>query len=530
MLYAAWSILCSVFIKTIPMASQTSQEDFFRRTRWVENLHLGPIPEEYRYDYARAMFTESFRRMVTGFKVATIVMGVLILLIDILEIVPISSVYTTTAVSVHLSLFGILLLGYVIGRRIDPDAPDTKISTLMIWGSVFRSAVTIAMYFLLYFIGLSGGSIIGAYAVFLALITAGLYTDLNYALVLALLNAIAYTGVVVASVSNMGHAIEELIPGYALLLIAVSSSDILLRGMQNEYAARKQVEKEREKAQELNHQLGDANEEIQRQLDMLNSQAQEIELSNTTLQQKALELEQERNMLERANQELDIERDKADGLLLNILPQEIATRLKSGEQRIAERFDCVSVMFADIVGFTPIANSKTPEELVHLLDQIFSIFDRIAGEHGLEKIKTIGDAYMVVGGLPTPREDHAYRTAQAALAMLEAMAPFAPLIRLRIGIHAGQVVAGVIGKKKFAYDLWGDAVNVASRMESHGAPGHVHISHEFFEALRPHAPMADIEPRGDIEIKGKGIMATYFLHSLAMTDEHISDIFCNIQS
>jgi class 3 adenylate cyclase len=496
------------------MAVHQEQEDFFRQIKWMKNLQLGPIPEEYRYDYAREMFTESFRRMVTGFKIATIIMGVIVILIDVLEIVPIPSVYTSQAVSAHIALLSTLIVGYAIGRRIDPDAPDTKITTLMIWGTTFRTAVTVATYFLLYFIGLSGGSVIGAYAVFLALITAGLYADLNYTLTLALLNAIAYTGVVIGSIGNIARAMEELIPGYALLLIAVSSSDILLRGMQNEYAARKQVEREREKAQDLNRQLGDANEEIQRQIDTLNTQAQEIELSNTMLQNKALELEQERNMLERANQELDIERDKSDGLLLNILPEAIANRLKSGEQRIAERFDCVSVMFVDIVGFTPLANTKSPEELVHLLDQIFSLFDSIASKHGLEKIKTIGDAYMVVGGLPMVRADHAYQTAQTALDMITAIEPFAPDIRVRIGIHAGTVVAGVIGTKKFAYDLWGDTVNIASRMESHGAPGHVHISHEFFEALRPHAPSADIQPRGDIDIKGKGTMATYFLRAL----------------
>ena len=209
---------------------------------------------------------------------------------------------------------------------------------------------------------------------------------------------------------------------------------------------------------------------------------------------------------------LRLEQEKSDRLLLNILPQPIADRLKQDQSIIADTFSEVTVLFADIVGFTQISSKISPPELVSLLNDIFSTFDRLAEKHGLEKIKTIGDAYMVVGGLPMPRSDHAEAIAQMALDMQQAIIDFSHThnqdFRIRIGINSGPVVAGVIGIKKFIYDLWGDTVNTASRMESHGLPGCIQVTSATYERLQNKYLL---QSRGTIEVKGKGEMNTYFL-------------------
>jgi class 3 adenylate cyclase len=199
-------------------------------------------------------------------------------------------------------------------------------------------------------------------------------------------------------------------------------------------------------------------------------------------------------------------------LLLNILPPPIANRLRHGERVIADRFDDVTLLIADIVGFTSMSSRLTPTELVGLLNGIFSTVDGLVEHHQLEKVKTIGDAYMVVGGIPTRMDDHAERVANMALELAAAIermqAGAEQQVRVRIGMHCGPAVAGVIGVKKFIYDVWGDTVNVASRMESLGAPGRVHVSPAVYERL---GDRYEFEPRGLIDVKGKGPMATYFL-------------------
>jgi adenylate cyclase len=205
-------------------------------------------------------------------------------------------------------------------------------------------------------------------------------------------------------------------------------------------------------------------------------------------------------------------RKRSELLLLNILPQPIAERLKRGQRTIAENFEDVTVLFADLVDFTKFSTQTSPTELVELLNVIFSKFDRLVEQHRVEKIKTIGDAYMVVTGLPTPRSDHARAIAQLALDMQDAMsqlnAELGKSFRLRIGIHSGPVVAGVIGIKKFSYDLWGDTVNTASRMESQGLPGCIQVSTATYERLRDEYLF---EKRSPIQVKGKGEMITYLL-------------------
>lgn len=203
---------------------------------------------------------------------------------------------------------------------------------------------------------------------------------------------------------------------------------------------------------------------------------------------------------------------QADRLLLDILPAPIAERLKLEQSTIADSFAEVTVLFADIVGFTQLSSYTSPIDLVDLLNRIFSAFDKLAERHGLEKIKTIGDAYMVVGGLPLPQPDHAQAIAEMALDMQAAIGEFKTAdgtrLSIRIGISTGPVVAGVIGIKKFIYDLWGDTVNIASRMESQGLPGHIQVTEVTYQSLRH---TYRLEKRGTIEVKGKGEMATYFL-------------------
>lgn len=210
--------------------------------------------------------------------------------------------------------------------------------------------------------------------------------------------------------------------------------------------------------------------------------------------------------------ELQAEQVKSEMLLLNILPKQIAERLKQEQRTIAENFECVTVLFADIAGFTHVSSIVTPTKLVHSLNLIFSAFDLLSEEYGLEKIKTIGDAYMVVGGLPTPCKDHAEAVAEMALEMQETTrmlaASYGDGFSLRLGMNTGPVVAGVIGLKKFSYDLWGDTVNTASRMESHGIPGCIQVTETTYELLKD---KYIFEERGFIQIKGKGEMRTYLL-------------------
>jgi adenylate cyclase len=215
---------------------------------------------------------------------------------------------------------------------------------------------------------------------------------------------------------------------------------------------------------------------------------------------------------ERALAELEVERAKSERLLLNVLPASVAGRLKESEQVIADGFPVATVLFADIVGFTPLAQELAPADAVVLLDRVFTAWDGLAARHGVEKIKTIGDSYMAASGLPAPREDHAEAIADMALEMgaeVERCAAESGLsLEVRIGIDTGPVIAGVIGRAKFIYDLWGDTVNTASRMESHGVPGAIQVTERAYELLRNRY---DMSHRGTIEVKGKGPMSTYLL-------------------
>ena len=209
---------------------------------------------------------------------------------------------------------------------------------------------------------------------------------------------------------------------------------------------------------------------------------------------------------------LEAEHQRSEALLLNVLPPSIAERLKSNPGVIADQHESATILFADVVGFTPLSAELPAARLISVLNDLFSRFDALTEKHGLEKIKTIGDAYLVVGGLPTARPDHAEAVAAMALDMIETMRSFREEqglpIDVRIGLNSGPVIAGVIGQKKFIYDLWGDAVNVAARMESHGTAGAIHVApgaHTLLEAKFV------LEARGTMQIKGKGEMATWML-------------------
>ena len=217
-------------------------------------------------------------------------------------------------------------------------------------------------------------------------------------------------------------------------------------------------------------------------------------------------------LLQFFEREREREQARSERLLLNVLPAPVAARLKDGEEPIADAHVGVTVLFADIVGFTPLAARLSAEEVVTILNRVFGSLDELCAEHGVEKIKTIGDAYMVAAGVPLPRPDHIEAIADVALAMGPAIASIAGeaglTLQVRIGIDTGAAVAGVIGRAKFSYDLWGDTVNTASRMESHAESGTIQVSERAYEQLRDGY---DLTERGVVEVKGKGPMTTYLL-------------------
>jgi len=221
----------------------------------------------------------------------------------------------------------------------------------------------------------------------------------------------------------------------------------------------------------------------------------------------------QRYQIERERAEVTVRLQTTEQLLNKTLPPSISSRLINGEKNIADKFESVTILFADIVGFTPLISGMKPQRVVELLNNLFSRFDQLTETFGVERIKTIGDAYMAVSGAPEKCEDHALRMANVAFGMLEQIQLFnhevGAEIHLRIGINCGEVIAAIIGESKFAYDLWSDAVNTASRMESHGEAGRIHVTEEFKVQLGDSS--FQFSPRAEMHIKGKGMMKTYFI-------------------
>jgi class 3 adenylate cyclase len=237
-------------------------------------------------------------------------------------------------------------------------------------------------------------------------------------------------------------------------------------------------------------------------------------LSRSEKKMRSLEILQEQNasLLRTLMADLDAERAESERLLLNILPEPVAQRLKTESGVIADRYEAASVMFADIVGFTPLSETLSAEEMVEWLNEVYSAFDGFVQDHGVEKIRTIGDGYMVAAGVPYPREDHAVALTGLALNIKRYFEALPPVhgyaANFRIGINSGPLVAGVIGTHKFQYDLWGDAVNTAARMESHGVPGRIQVTAATYELIQDHF---ECEARGRIAVKGKAAMETWFV-------------------
>ncbi|MCS7212025.1 MAG: adenylate/guanylate cyclase domain-containing protein [Chloroherpetonaceae bacterium] len=249
---------------------------------------------------------------------------------------------------------------------------------------------------------------------------------------------------------------------------------------------------------------------------LLLQEAIKITKVGDTMQEKLLKAQEQLQdlnaKLSEANLQLSNERERSEQLLRNILPKAIAERMKRGETTIADSHDEVTVLFADIVGFTQLSSSTSPEFVVAILNDVFAYFDDLCEKYGLEKIKTIGDSYMAVSGVPEAKRDHAIAAAETALEMLDSLNKLELArmghLSMRIGLSTGSVIAGVIGKKKFIYDLWGDTVNIASRMESQGVGGKIQVSESSYKLLR-HRYI--FEGPGKIHVRGIGEMLTYFL-------------------
>ena len=486
------------------------------RAGWAKKMDIAPVAENHRMEFISRMVKHNFYRNFQAVKIGTVVIIMVMFIVDVFNLPNLPQEDLMRDVPSHIAIFVSILLALFSGRYLQKEEPNPSIVAYFIWGNFFQIVLSLFVYWFLYNLGKNANQlhILGPFAAFIGLLTAGQYATKSYAYLFIFFNAIAFTLIFTTTSGDMRSLSNGLFTGNVVLVVAAYSSYMLFKKFRQEFIMTKRMEEERRKAEELNAQLGEANEEINQQLDILNEQAREIELSNITLQEQYLTIEQDRKELAESNALLDAAHEQSETLLLNILPAPIAHRLKSGERAIADRFDSVTVLFADIVGFTKLSARTSPEELVQGLNGIFERFDALANKYGLEKIKTIGDAYMVAGGLPERIPDHAERVALFALDILVVMQDEAlrtqsgEQVKLRIGIHTGEAVAGVIGTSKFSYDIWGDTVNTASRMESHSEAGKIHVSEEVFEALKEKFVF---EERGEMEVKGKGVMRTWFL-------------------
>lgn len=374
-------------------------------------------------------------------------------------------------------LWNIILLG-ALGTEV------TRISIEIVRAMQHRQAGAsiIGMGMFVFFIAAAAMTIIAVY-----------HADTNF-LVFALVNYLLFLSMPVALAFFMARRFDSI------------NTELAEQLEYTKALSDRTIEQEQEKQRMIERQK----EELER---VVEERTQQLQVTNQLLNEQKHAVQQANIQLLKKNVRISAEQEKSEELLLSILPESIAQRLKNGEQTIADKHNEVTVLFADIAGFTRFASKIDPQHLVTLLDTIFSEFDSLVEKHGVEKIKTIGDAYMVVGGLESRTVPHTETLARLALDMQDAICRLSENIGLigltvRIGIHRGAVVAGVIGKKKPSYDLWGDTVNIASRMESHGEAGKIQVSEEVFTSI---GKQFIFRERGEIRIKGKGTMRTYFL-------------------
>ena len=465
--------------------------------RDVLNADMELVPIEMRAEFRQEMSFINIGRMNIVSWVILAANLVFIFTIDLLNLLNLPPKARFVAVCLHCGM--VVIAGGVIllHRRYKSLNVQEMEPFHYYMGLILPSLILVFPTVLLYFITVYKGNPAGPYAAVLTLWAAGLMMEFRYALRIILANNAAFYGMlwIASSQISVNFGLEGFLSIELLTIATLIGLSLNFRKNAESFVQRKHIEHERNRIATLNDEIAAAYEEAE----VLNNS-----LTNTL---RALEHEQQ----------------TSERLLLNILPESIAERMKSGETTIAEHFGQVTVLFADIVGFTRLSATMKPTELVELLDRLFTDFDALAQQYGIEKIKTIGDAYMAVCGVPQASEQHVERVVRFALAMQRTVAglgiPVASDIRVRIGIHTGDVVAGIIGKKKFSYDLWGDTVNTASRMESHGEAGKVHVSEEVYKAFIGHvsdinAPMTKgflFEERGEIEIKGKGRMKTWYV-------------------
>ena len=444
------------------------------------------IPPELQAEFRREMSLVNIRRMHLVSWVIVCANIILIVSIDAFNLLNLNFSARIIAFCLH-SIMLVIAFGVIfLHRRYRSLRVQEMAQFHYNLGIILPTLLLIVPTVMMYFIVINQANPTGPYTAVLALWGAGSMIEFRFAVRIILINNAAFYGMMWYAHTQMpiNFDVEGFFSVEMMTIGVLLGMSLSFRKNAEEFVQRKYIEFERNRISALNDEITAAYEEA--------------EVLNNTLTNTLRALEHEKQT--------------SDRLLLNILPRSIAERMKSGETAIAEYFQDVTVLFADIVGFTNLSSGMKPQELVALLDQLFSSFDALAEKHGVEKIKTIGDAYMVVSGVPQAAELQTERILLFAIDMLDCISyfnqEFQQNLSVRIGIHTGEVVAGVIGKHKFSYDLWGDTVNTASRMESHGEAGKIHVSEEIFTAL--HEKFI-FEKRGEIDIKGKGFMHTWFL-------------------
>ncbi len=464
------------------------------------------VPPELRAEFRKEMSHINIRRMSLIAGVLAFANIIFLITIDVLNLLHLPVKARIIAFVLHASMLGVALGILWLSTRFRGLNVDEMEPFHYQLGLLLPTGLLVFPTILLYQIALNNSNPTGPYCAVIILWGAGLMAEFRFAVrVILANNAIFYASMVyLGSQMPINYGIESFLSTELTTIGVLLGMSLSFRKNAESFVQRKHLELERNRIADLNDEIAAAYEEA--------------EALNNTLTNTLRTLEHEQETSER--------------LLLNVLPQSIAERMKSGETTIAEHFTSVTVLFADIVGFTKLSSSMSPAELVELLDRLFTAFDALANKHGIEKIKTIGDAYMAVCGVPEASAQHVERVLSFAHDIQHVMAQFREQedfdIQVRIGVHTGEVVAGIIGKKKFSYDLWGDTVNIASRMESHGEAGKIHISPEVYDALRNHQSFGNgrvsgdishlsitsgfiFEERGEIEIKGKGKMPTWFV-------------------